>query len=128
MSPRLWIAFGALSGMISVAMGAFGAHALAEKLDPRSLEVFKTGAHYQMTHSLAIVAFGLWASIVSAKSPEGASPSLPGWLFAAGILLFSGSLYALTLSGVRALGIITPFGGLSFMAGWLAFAWLAWRS
>ena len=125
--PRFWIALGSASAMISVAMGAFGAHALSQRLDPRSLEVFKTGAQYQMTHSLALIAFGLWASLFSARTPEGAAPSLPGWLFVAGILLFSGSLYALTLSGVRALGIITPFGGVAFMAGWLVFAWLAWR-
>ncbi len=126
-NPRFWIALGAVSGMLSVAMGAFGAHALAQRLDPGALEVFKTGAQYQMIHSLALVAYGIWASIFASKSPQGTAPSLPGWLFAAGILLFSGSLYVLSLSGVRALGIITPFGGLSFMSGWLAFAWLARR-
>ncbi len=119
---RTFLLLGALSGAIAVAAGAFGAHALKARLSPDALAVFETGARYQMFHALALVA-AAWASV---RFP-GAATSAAGWLFLAGTLLFSGSLYALTLSGVRALGAITPFGGVCFSAGWLALAWAAAR-
>jgi uncharacterized membrane protein YgdD (TMEM256/DUF423 family) len=107
---RVLVAAGAINAAIAVAAGAFAAHALRERLDARSLEVFETGARYQMYHALAMVLCGL----VAARAP--------GWVFQAGIVLFSGSLYALALSGVKGLGAITPIGGVAFLAGWI---WLA---
>ncbi len=109
------IALGALNAAIAVAAGAFAAHALRPRLEARALEVFETGARYQMYHAFAIIIAGL----VAARTA--------GWVFQAGIVLFSGSLYALALTDVKALGAITPFGGLAFLAGWGWLAWQAWR-
>jgi len=109
------IAVGALNAAIAVAAGAFAAHGLRERLEPRALEIFETGARYQMYHAFAIIIAGL----VVARTA--------GWLFQAGIVLFSGSLYALALSDVKVLGAITPFGGLAFIVGWLWLGWTAWR-
>ena len=120
---NIWIVVGALSGFLSVAFGAFGAHGLSGRLDARMLEVFRTGAQYQMYHALALVGLGLWA----AQNPT-ASSAVPGWCFAAGSIIFSGSLYALSISGMKWLGAITPIGGLLFMIGWLAFAVAAYRT
>ena len=120
---KFWTIFGALSGFVSVAMGAFGAHALAEKLDEKMLAAFKTGAQYQMYHSLALIAVGLWA-----RSHPGNSTSIVGWSFVFGTILFSGSLYAMALTDIKVLGAITPLGGLSFMVGWIAFAVAVWRA
>jgi uncharacterized membrane protein YgdD (TMEM256/DUF423 family) len=117
---RLFFVAGAVSGAVAVAAGAFGAHALKARLSPDLLVVFQTGAQYQMYHALALLAAG-W---VAARSP-GAAASAAGILFLVGSVLFSGSLYALALSGVRALGAITPLGGVAFIAGWLALAWAA---
>jgi len=116
-----WIAIGALNAALAVAAGAFAAHGLRERLDARALEVFETGARYHMYHALALIAAGLVAS----SAVRGAQ--LAGWLFQIGIVLFSGSLYALALTGVKGLGAITPLGGLAFLAGWLWLAWAAWR-
>lgn len=112
---RLWFGLGALNAFLAVAAGAFGAHALKSRLTPDMLAVFETGARYQMYHALGLLAVG---ALVAFGRPTGAS----GWLMLAGIVLFSGSLYALALTGVRALGAITPVGGLCFLAAWL---WLA---
>ena len=114
---RLFFSLGAASGLVAVAAGAFGAHALRARLDPSALAVFETGARYQMYHALALIAVA-WAA---ARWP-GPWPGRAGWLFVAGTLLFSGSLYALALSGIRALGAVTPFGGVAFLAGWLCLA------
>jgi uncharacterized membrane protein YgdD (TMEM256/DUF423 family) len=114
---RLFLSIGALSGAISVAAGAFGAHALRARLDARQLEVFETAARYQMYHALALIAVA-WV----ASRATGALPTAAGWLFVAGTVLFSGSLYAMTFTGVRALGAITPFGGVCFIAGWVCLA------
>jgi uncharacterized membrane protein YgdD (TMEM256/DUF423 family) len=119
---RLFFGVGALSALISVAAGAFGAHALRARLDPAALAVFETGARYQMYHALALLAVG-WA----ASRWPGPWAGRAGWLFVAGTLLFSGSLYALALTGIRWLGAITPLGGAAFLAGWLCLA-LAARS
>jgi uncharacterized membrane protein YgdD (TMEM256/DUF423 family) len=107
---RWLVAGGAVNAALAVAAGAFGAHALRARLEPRSLEVFETGARYHMYHALAMVLAG----VLSAR--------VPGWIFQGGILAFSGSLYALALTDVKALGAITPVGGLAFLVGWL---WLA---
>jgi uncharacterized membrane protein YgdD (TMEM256/DUF423 family) len=119
---RLFLAMGALSAAISVAAGAFGAHALKARLTPDLLAVFETGARYEMYHALGLLAVGL----ALARSPAAAA-AWAGWLFLAGTLLFSGSLYALALTGVRALGAVTPFGGVAFIAGWIALAIAALR-
>lgn len=123
MSPRSWVALGALLAGLAVAAGAFGAHGLRARLSPDMLQVFETAARYQMYHALALIAVGLMAD----RWP---SPLLgtAGWLFLAGIVLFSGSLYGLTLSRVRLLGAITPLGGVAFIAGWACVALAAWRS
>jgi uncharacterized membrane protein YgdD (TMEM256/DUF423 family) len=113
MTPRILVVLGALLAGLAVAVGAFGAHALRARLSPEYLTVFETAARYQMYHALALIAVGLIAD----RWP---SPllGLAGWLFLAGIVLFSGSLYALTLTGVPGLGAITPLGGVAFLAGW----------
>ena len=120
---RLFITIGALSGFVAVAAGAFGAHALRDRLSAAMLDTFQTGAQYQMYHALALVGVGI---LLARFSSEG-SPwlSAAGWLFVAGTVLFSGSLYVLAVTGVRALGAVTPFGGLAFILGWLALAWAA---
>jgi uncharacterized membrane protein YgdD (TMEM256/DUF423 family) len=114
---RLFITIGALSGAMGVAAGAFGAHPLRARVEPRLLEVFETGARYQLYHALALLAVA-WAS---SRWP-GTLTTAAGWLFVAGTVLFSGSLYAMTLTGVRALGAITPLGGVAFIAGWVCLA------
>ena len=107
------VAAGAIDAGLAVAAGAFGAHALRERLEPRALEVFETAARYQMYHALAILLCAVLAT-------SGARTA--GWILQGGIVLFSGSLYALALTDVKVLGAITPIGGLAFLVGW---AWLA---
>jgi uncharacterized membrane protein YgdD (TMEM256/DUF423 family) len=119
---RTFAALGALSGFVGVAAGAFGAHALRARLAPDLLAVFQTGAQYQMYHALALLAVA-WAC---GRWPGGAAAAA-GWCFLAGTLLFSGSLYALALSGARGLGAVTPVGGVAFLAGWACLAWAALR-
>jgi uncharacterized membrane protein YgdD (TMEM256/DUF423 family) len=114
---RTFVMVGALSAFLSVAAGAFGAHAFRARLAPEALAIFETAARYQMYHALGLLAAG-WAV---ARWP-GASARWAGWLFLAGTLLFSGSLYALAFSGVRWLGAITPLGGIAFLGGWLMLA------
>jgi len=122
---RTFTLLGAISGFLAVAAGAFGAHALKARLGAGLLEVFETGARYQMYHALALLA------VAAALTRSTASPCLlawAGWLFVGGTVLFSGSLYALALTGVRVLGAITPLGGVAFLAGWACFALAAWKS
>jgi uncharacterized membrane protein YgdD (TMEM256/DUF423 family) len=119
---RTFVALGALSALVSVAAGAFGAHALRSRLSPDLLAVFETGARYQMVHALGLLA-AAWAG---ARWP-GPAAALAGWLFVAGTVIFSGSLYLLALTGARWLGAVTPLGGAAFLAGWLALAWAALR-
>ena len=109
----LWV--GALAGFVGVALGAFGAHGLRTRLSAEMLTVFETGVRYQMYHALAILIVALAAARL-----DGWLIRFAGWLFTAGIVLFSGSLYALALSGVTVLGAVTPLGGLAFLAGWAA--------
>jgi uncharacterized membrane protein YgdD (TMEM256/DUF423 family) len=119
---RLLLAAAAISGAISVAAGAFGAHALKARLSPDLLAVFETGARYQMYHAIGL-ALAAWAA---SRFGDGAA-AWAGGFFLAGTLLFSGSLYALALTGVRGLGAVTPFGGVAFIAGWIALALAALR-
>jgi uncharacterized membrane protein YgdD (TMEM256/DUF423 family) len=120
---RLFFALGAVSAFVGVAAGAFGAHALKARLSAEMLATFEIGVRYQMYHALGLLVAG-WA----ASRWPGAATSAAGWLFVAGTLVFSGSLYLLTLSGARWLGAVTPLGGLAFLAGWLCLAWAALRS
>lgn len=113
------VALGALNSLFSVAAGAFGAHALKTRLEPRALEIFETAARYQMYHALGMILCGLIAV-------RGAATA--GWVLQAGIVIFSGSLYALSLTGVKGLGAITPIGGVAFIAGWALLAWSVWRA
>lgn len=120
---RWWLVVGAVNGFLSVAAGAFGAHALKARLPQDLLVIFETGARYHMYHALALVAVGLLGQFRPSPLLAGA-----GWAMLAGIILFSGSLYALALSGVRVLGAITPLGGVGFLAGWVLLAIAAWRT
>jgi uncharacterized membrane protein YgdD (TMEM256/DUF423 family) len=117
---RTFLLIGAVVGFIGVGLGAFGAHGLRGRLSPESLNVFETGVRYQMYHAFAI----LIVAIALARF-DGWILRTAGWLFTLGIVLFSGSLYALALSGARAFGAITPIGGLAFLAGWALLAWTA---
>ncbi len=117
-SPRLAMAAGAVAGGLGVGLGAFAAHALKTRLSPEWLAVFETAVRYQLYHALALILTGL----VAARWP-GAWAAAAGWLFVAGILVFSGSLYLMVLTGARWLGAVTPLGGLAFIAGWGALAW-----
>src|SRR5882672_8835620 len=115
---RVFGVAGAISALIAVAAGAFGAHALRSRLTPEMLAAFETGARYQMYHALGLLvvswAIGRWTA------PQGA---WSGWLFLVGTVVFSGSLYLLSLTGIRWLGAVTPLGGLSFLLGWACLAW-----
>ena len=112
---------GCLQAFLAVVAGAFGAHGLEKVLDDYSLKVWHTGATYHMTHALALVLLGIF------QKQSGKALIWPHTAFGIGILLFSGSLYLLALTGQRWLGAITPLGGLSLLAGWLLFAWAGWK-
>ena len=120
---RLFFALGALAAFIGVALGAFAAHGLKSRIDANMLATFEVGVRYHMYHALALLAVA-WACT---KWP-GTLTNTAGWLFVAGIVVFSGSLYVLAVTGVRWLGAITPLGGLAFLAGWLCLAWGAWKA
>lgn len=122
-----WLFSGAVSAFIGVALGAFGAHGLVNRVEAPMLEVWKTASQYQMYHALALVALGLWQIVYPSVSGS-AAYNIAGWGFLIGTLLFCGSLYAMVLSGVRVLGAITPLGGVGFLVGWAALAWLAFRT
>jgi uncharacterized membrane protein YgdD (TMEM256/DUF423 family) len=118
---QTFLLFGSLAGFLGVGLGAFGAHGLKTRLSAEMLAVFETGVRYQMYHALALL-------VVSAAIGHLGSARLlvsAGWLFVAGIALFSGSLYVLALTGVTTLGAITPFGGLAFLGGWACLALFA---
>ncbi|HEV2864175.1 MAG TPA: DUF423 domain-containing protein [Pyrinomonadaceae bacterium] len=120
---RTFFIIGAVSAFVGVAAGAFGAHGLKARLSADMLDTFEVGARYQMYHAFALFvaawAHGRW---------PGAATGAAGWLFVAGTLLFSGSLYALSLTGVRWLGAVTPLGGLAFLLGWACLAFAAWKA
>jgi uncharacterized membrane protein YgdD (TMEM256/DUF423 family) len=115
---NVWLVIAAINGFVAVAAGAFGAHGLQGKLDAHSLEVFETGARYQMYHALAM---GLAA--LAFRGNAASTAQVAAIFFLIGIVLFSGSLYTLALTGTRAFGIVTPFGGLAFLVGWATLAW-----
>jgi uncharacterized membrane protein YgdD (TMEM256/DUF423 family) len=111
---RLFFAAGAIAGFLAVALGAFGAHALKSRLSADMLNVFEVGVRYHMYHALALLA-AAWAC---SRWP-GQLTSASGWLFLMGIIVFSGSLYLLSITGLRWLGAITPIGGLTLLSGWV---------
>jgi uncharacterized membrane protein YgdD (TMEM256/DUF423 family) len=122
-SAQRFLALGSILAGLGVAAGAFGAHALKDILDPPMLQVFETATRYVMYH-----AFGLCiVSWAIDRYPEQRLEK-SGWLFLIGILLFSGSLYVVSLAGIRWVGAVTPIGGLAFMTGWLLLAWGVWRN
>lgn len=113
MTARLAATLGALFGGVAVALGAFAAHALRNRLEPRDLEIFETGVRYQMYHALALLA-AAWLLDKGISQAGGAA-----WGFTAGILIFSGSLYVMVSTGQRWLGAVTPIGGVAFIVGWV---------
>ncbi len=120
---KLFITLASLSGMLAVLLGAFGAHALKGRLDDYALGVFETAVQYHFNHSLALLAVG----ILAMSQPQTLLLKSSGWLFLLGIVVFSGSLYLLSITGERWLGAITPLGGLAFIAGWACLAATAWK-
>ena len=120
---KMFAILGSLSALAGVALGAFAAHALKDKLPPDLFNVFEVGVRYQLYHALGLFVVA-WAA---AQFPSTAA-SMTGWLFVAGTVMFSGSLYALSLTGMRWLGMVTPVGGLCFLAGWAWLAWCLWKS
>ena len=123
MTSRLALMLAAVAMFVAVALGAFGAHLLRGRLDPPMIAVWQTAVQYHAWHALALLGVG----ILLLQWPDKRGLRLAAWLFLAGIVLFAGSLYALALTGLGALGAITPAGGLAFLAGWLVLAWTAWR-
>jgi len=119
---RAFFVLGSVSAFLGVALGAFGAHALRGKLTPEMLSTFEVGVRYQIYHALALLAVALTGS----RWPGGGITTA-GWLFVAGIIIFSGSLYLLSLTGVRWFGAVTPIGGSAFLLGWLLLAWSVWK-
>jgi uncharacterized membrane protein YgdD (TMEM256/DUF423 family) len=122
-AAKLFVSLGALAAALGVALGAFGAHALKARLSADMLAVWQTAVQYHLWHALGLVAIGLLAQHLPASGPL----RLAGWLMLAGIVLFSGSLYVLAASGVRWLGVVTPFGGGCLIAGWLTVVYAVLR-
>jgi uncharacterized membrane protein YgdD (TMEM256/DUF423 family) len=115
MEPRIWLTLASLSGFIAVAAGAFGAHGVQ---DPRAKALLETGGHYQLMHALAVFAcFVVWRLL------QAPAAGIAAWLFLAGSLIFSCSLYALAFGAPRVMGAVTPIGGLLLLAGWLVLGW-----
>lgn len=121
---QLFLSVAAIFGGLSVATGAFASHALREKISERSLEIFQTGARYQMYHALALLFVALLLSRTTPPLPT--TLVVTGWLFIIGVTIFSGSMYALSLTDVKSLGAIAPIGGAALIAGWGTLAFAAW--
>ena len=120
---KVFITLASFSGLLAVAFGAFGAHALKNRLDDYAMGVFQTAVQYHFYHSLALLAVG----VIALNYPHVALLRSSGWLFTLGIVVFSGSLYLLSLTGLRWLGAVTPIGGLAFIAGWACLAAASWK-
>lgn len=112
---KLFIIMGAINAFLSVALGAFGAHGLEGRVEPKYIETWKTGVTYQMFHATGLLIIG----VLLGKLPANAFISWSGWLMLIGIILFSGSLYVLSVTKISMLGAITPLGGLAFLAAWV---------
>ncbi len=122
MLTKQWIMIGAMSGFLSVVFGAFGGHVLKEMLSPKALSIYLIAVQYQMYHSIALIGLGLWAA-----QNLGTNTFFCGLAFTFGVVVFSGSLYTLALTDVKWIGMLTPIGGAAFLAGWIGFAFLAWK-
>ena len=120
---NIFIFIAAISGFLSVALGAFGAHALKSRLDSHYLDVWSTAVSYQMYHSLAL----LCVALLLMKWPDTRALNVSGYGFCIGMLIFSGSLYLLCLTGIKWLGAITPIGGVAFLIAWVCLAYAAWQ-
>jgi uncharacterized membrane protein YgdD (TMEM256/DUF423 family) len=120
---RLLVMLGSLNAFLAVALGAFGAHFLRARISPDLLAVYQTGVLYHLTHALAL----LFAALFVERTPSSSMARWAGGLFAAGIVLFSGSLYLLAVTGIRIFGAVTPFGGVCFLTGWALLFWTALR-
>ena len=120
---KIFIILGSLNAFIGVGLGAFGAHGLKSKVTPDMLTVWETAVLYHLIHALGLLLIGIFCYLL----PDTSLVRTSGWLLQAGIILFSGSLYALVLTGTKPLGIITPIGGVAFLSGWLLLALAAWR-
>lgn len=120
---KIFLAIAGLLGALSVASGAFASHALKDSLNVEALGIWETATRYQMYHVLALI---LVALLLTRNEIASSSLNIAGWSFISGIVLFSGSLYALSLSGIKWLGAIAPLGGLAFIIGWVAIAISAW--
>jgi|SRR5215470_13374357 len=123
MNARLALCLAALLLFVAVLIGAFGAHALRSRLAPDLMAVYETAVQYHFWHALGLLA----VAILLLHKPDSAPLALSAWLLVAGIVLFSGSLYLMAVSGARGLGAVTPFGGIAFLAAWAALAWAAIR-
>ncbi len=121
---RIFLTLGAINAFLCVAFGAFGAHGLKQRLSVDMLAVYQTGVQYHFYHALGLIAVGL----VLLHLPKSRLIVLSGWLMLAGIVLFSVSLYALSLTGLRGLGMITPFGGVAFLSAWALLAYGVWAT
>lgn len=121
---KLFLTIGSVAMALAVILGAFGAHGLKKVLSEEMLAIFETGVTYHFYHAIGLLVIG----IVARYLPDSALLSWSGWLMLAGIIVFSGSLYLLSISGTRWLGAVTPFGGLCFIASWILFAVTVWKN
>lgn len=121
---RTFLILGSINMFLSVALGAFGAHGLKSRITEEMLSIYQTGVHYHMIHALGLI----MVAILSSKLPSSSWVNGAGWLLMIGIVLFSGSLYVLSITGIRVLGAITPLGGVAFLIGWLFLAIAAYKS
>lgn len=121
---KVFVLLGSLNAFLAVALGAFGAHGLKSKVTAELLSVWQTGVQYQMFHALGLVLLGILLQLF----PQAALLRPAGWLLFSGIVLFSGSLYLLVLSGIRPLGMVTPIGGIAFLLGWVLLAVALWQN
>ena len=124
MPARLALTLAAILLFAAVAAGAFGAHALKTKIAPEMMAVYQTAVQYHFWHGLGLLAVG----VLIAQRPDAGLLGVAAWLLVAGVLLFSGSLYALALTGARGFGAVTPIGGVALLAAWAALAWAAFRT
>jgi len=120
---KIFVVLGSLSAFSGVALGAFGAHGLKTKVTPEMLTVWQTGVLYHLVHAIGLLLVGILCQLM----PETPMVRNAGWAILLGTVLFSGSLYALVLTGVKPLGMITPFGGVAFLVGWLLLGLSAWQ-
>lgn len=120
---KVFVVLGSLSAFAGVALGAFGAHGLKNKVAPEMLVVWQTGVQYHLVHALGLLLIGILCHLM----PEAATVRNAGWAILLGTVLFSGSLYLLVLTNIKPLGLVTPFGGIAFLVGWLLLGIAAWR-